>query len=284
MSRLFKRGVALTIARPQSYFVQAPNAVVLRGLRVTFSIEKKIGKQPNTCEVAVYNLSKDSRSNVDKRPIHVRLDAGYDDNLERLFTGDLIWSESKLDGVDWETKLQVADGARAFQHARVTRSFKPGVTLRTALAEVTGSLGLTMTKSALASSAMLTEFVSGLSLNGPAQREMTRLLAPHGLTWSIQDGRLQILGETEARTDQAIVVSQDAGMIGVPEYGSPTEKKKPPVLTVRMLLHPGLTPGGLIKVESRTIKGTFRVARVTHEGDTHGESWTSTVEAAQVHQ
>lgn len=282
MARQFHRGIDLTIAKPKGFFDDGTNAIVVKDLAIAFGIEKSIGKDPNTCEVTIRNLSKQTRAEVQELPRQIRLDAGYDGERQRLFIGDLVWSESKLEGVDWITRLQVADGSRAYAHARVNRSFKRGTSLRIAVQEVATQLGLVVTRAALAKAAMGHQFAAGVSLQGLASREMTRLLRPHGLVWSVQDGRLQILEAEEARPDAALVITQAGGMIGAPEFGSPPEKGKSPVLTVRTLLDPGLTPGGLIDVDAAAIRGTFKVQRVSHAGDTHGEDWISTIEATAI--
>lgn len=281
-TRLFKRNVAITIARPQSFFVQAPNAVIVRDLRVIFQIEKSLSKEPNTCEVKIYNLAERTRGEVQVKPLHIRVDAGYDGNLERLFTGDLRFAQSKRQPVDWETCLQVADGDRAHRHARVNRSYKGGIDVKSALGEVARSMGLKLPTSVTEAKEFATQFTSGLTLQGPSQLEMERLLKPHGFTHSIQDGRLQILKATTAHTTEAIIIAQDTGMVGSPEFGTPDKKSGKPVLTVKTLLKPRVFPGGLIRVEARAITGTFRVDRVTHSGDTHGSDWYTTIEAKEL--
>jgi hypothetical protein len=284
LARLFKREAAVTIAKPQTYTTQQLNAVVIKDLRVTFDIEKHIGKEPNTCEVRVYNLAERSRYLVQNKPLYIRLEAGYDGFRERLFSGDLVWAQSMRESVDWETRLLLGDGDRAFRFARVNRSYRSGITIRAALRDAASSMGFTLPPNIAANPALDNQFVSGLALHGNAADEVTRLLKPLGLDWSIQDGRLQILDERQARPGEAIVISQDSGMIGVPEYGTPEKKSKPPVLTVKTLLRPGIIPGGLIKVEAAVIKGVFKVERVRHVGDTHGEDWFSEIEARQVRQ
>ena len=278
MSRLFQRSCALTLARPSGYFTQANNATVISALRVQFEVKKSRRKEPNTCSITVSNLNADSRAALAIKPLHVRLDAGYDDNLGRLFTGDMRWSESVKFETDWETKIEVGDGERAYRHARVNRSYEGGVTARVLLAECASALALPLPPTAHLTE-LDTQYVSGFSLHGPAQRELTRILDPLDIRWSIQDGRLQLERERDARGEPAIVVSPDTGLIGGPSFGSPAEKGKPAVLSFRMLLFPALTPGGLVRVESRNISGTFKLDRVLHVGDTHGAAWYSECEA-----
>ncbi len=281
MARLFRRLAAVTLAKPLTgkFFGQQPNAIVVTDLRIQFSIEKSLEREPNSAHVTITNLAERSRAEVQQRPVWIRLDAGYDGQLERVFEGDLFHGESMRESADWETKLQVNDGGRAFRFARVSRSYGAGVDAYTALREAAKAMGLEARFSPQAALELRAQYASGLVLQGPARMELDKVLAPYGMSWSIQDGRLQVLRAGEYRTEEPILISQDTGMVGVPDYGSPEKKGQSPSLTVKTLLQPSVTPGGRVQVASRQIRGTFRVERVVHEGDTHGETWHTTIEA-----
>ena len=278
---LFDRRVALTLAKPVdgSYSAQQPNATVVTDLRVMFSIEKKLTSSPNTCTATVYNMNEASRAELQRKPVHVTIDAGYADNIERIFRGDLTYAESTKDGVDWATKLQLGDADRAIKHARVNRSYKGGTNLKTLVGDAAAAMGMKIPTGLSDISGIGAQFASGTTLSGTAAKELTRNLSPRGLGWSVQDGQLQILGGSDTRKDEAWLVSQDTGLIGVPEFGSPIDKGKAPTLSFRMLLTPGLTPGGRVQMASASLKGTFKVLSVTHTGDTHGDDWFTEVEA-----
>lgn len=284
MGRLFNRTIALTIAKPLEgkFFGERPNAVVITDLRVRFMVEKNLRSEPNTADVTITNLSAQSRSEVQARPLYVRLDAGFDGTLERLFTGDLRWATSSLERVDWDTKLQLGDGDRAFRYGRVNRSFEGGVSAHTAITETAKAMGLTVKISDAAARELRAQFAGGLALTGAAQTELTRLLTPFGMSWSVQDGALQILRPDEHRANAAIVVSQAEGMIGSPEYGAPPKKHSKPILSVSVALNPRMIPGGRISVDSRNVKGIFRIERVVHRGDTHGDEWQTDLECKSV--
>lgn len=281
MTRLFHREVELTIARPVqgTFFKNQPNAVVIKDLRVSFSVEKHLGKEPNPCRISVYNLSENTRAELQTKPLHIRLEAGYDGETQRIFHGDLIWTDTKVQNASLITSLEVADGARAFKHARVNRSFKAGIDTKTALRETAKSMGLSLPTNVEEARELASQFASGLSLQGPSSREMTRLLKPHGMNWSIQDGRLQILKGDQSREGQALIISPDTGLVGTPEFGAPPQSKEPPTLRFRMLLFPELTPGGKIIVQSKPVQGLFRLEKVLHLGDTRGKEWYSDCEA-----
>lgn len=292
MPRLFKRSYAITFARlsRDRFFPDGTVAATrITDLRVAFEVERVhrfAGKgnvrhpTPNTCSISIWNLAEATRAAFETKPTYVRLEAGYDDQPRRLFEGDITFACSKRDGADWVTEMQLADGGRAMREARVNRSYQGGVSARTALAEIAKAMGVRPPRSSELTE-LAAQYVSGLTLYGNASRELTRVLAPHGLSWSIQDGRLQILRDTDARPDTAVLVNQDSGLIGSPEFGSPETTGGRPVLSVKTLLHAGIVPGGLVKVESLTANGVFRVDKVQHSGDFFGENWFTTFEARQ---
>lgn len=266
-------------ASPDRYFTQVRKAVEITDLRIQFSVEKHLAKEPNAATLTVTNASKTTRSFLETKPLIVQIAAGYDGVARHLFTGDLRFAKSTREGTDWETELQLGDGDRAYRYARVSRSYKAGTSVIVALREAAAALGLDLPGPITTSPALATQFAAGVVLHGPARDELTKLLAPYGYHWSIQDGKLVILKDAEIRADRAIVISADAGMIGSPEFGEPATKGAPPSLTVRTLLYPEVTPGGKISVESKAIRGVFKVVRVVHAGDSHGDDWTTEIEA-----
>lgn len=263
------------------FFEPLPNGIEITKLRVQFKVEKTLDKEPNTCELQISNLAEGTRANLCKKPLIVRVDAGHEEDggARHLFAGDLRYGWSKQDGTDWVTTLQLADGSRAFQHARVNRSYKAGTSVLTAVRDAARSMGLDLPKDVLVSDDLQRAFASGVQLYGSSADELTRLLAPFGYGWSIQNGRLSVLKDDEVNTNRALVISQDTGLLGSPEFGAPEKDGKPPTLTIRTLLYPQLTPGGMLSVQSKSVNGIFRAERVTHTGDSHGDDWVTEVEA-----
>lgn len=295
---LYGRVARLTLYRPRgsSYFDLTPNGVEIvaradaPGQRIQFSIEKRLGSAPDTCTVTVTNLNADSRADFENYPLAIQLDAGHDGEFRRIFAGDMRWASSSKKSTDWETLIQVADGARAYRHARVGRSFKEGVTVKTALAEVAKSMGLRLPRELEVSKELDAQFGAGLVLDGLSRDELSRLLAPYGYEWQIQDGTLTVYRDDQARPGQALVVSPATGLIESPEFTPPTTSGKKsksirrstlrsPRLNFRTLLYPQIVPGCKVFVDSVITRGIYKVIQVTHTGDTHGDEWTTAVEA-----
>lgn len=271
-----------------AYFDTLPNGLEITKLRIEYQVEKNLASEPNTCEVTITNCNEGTRAYLAQKPLVLRLDAGYeqDGGPRHLFTGDVTHAYSRRDGTEWKTIIQLGDGARATRNARVNRSFKAGTPIQTVVREVAAGMGLVVPKNIDVSPELQRQYAAGVQIFGSAADELTRLLAPLGYAWSIQDGKLQTLKELEAGPNRAHLISKDTGLIESPEYATPSKsdlkKGKPLTLGFKTLLYPQLTPGNKLDVRSSAVNGIFRADRVTHTGDSHGDEWVTEVEATPV--
>lgn len=314
MARLFDKVARVTVSKPTGYFSPGANAIVITSLRIRFEAKKGLEASCNEARVIVTNLGTNERALFQAKPLHVLVEAGYDGQPQRLFSGDVRWSNSQPVGPEWETTLELADGDRAWKHSRVNRSFRGGVVLRDALRDVASSMGLTLPEEVMTLPGLQKQFQGGLTLSGTSRGELTRILAPLGLSWSIQDGKLQILSADGTVPGTAVRIAQDTGMIGSPELASPEKSKRKssgdpiadrirdapkdstdpefvlkgrrgrirPALTVKHQLYPGLRAGGRILLDSLTAKGLYKLIAVRHTGDTHGATWQTELDAVPV--
>lgn len=269
------------------FFNPQPNLLEIDKLRIAFKIEKHLAKDPNTCELTITNANDATRAQLCRSPLVIRIDAGHvqDAGARHLFTGSLRHGYSKHEGANWHTVLNLADGAAAFDGARASKAFVRGTSAIQALRYVAGTMGLDLPSEVQLSAELQRQFATGLTLLGQSADEMTRLLAPFGYSWSIQDGRLIVLRDEQAAPGTALLISQETGLIGSPQFATPSKgdlkKNKPAKLTFRTILYPQITPGFLVSVQSRAIDGIFRAERVTHTGDSHSSTdWVTEVECS----
>ncbi len=291
MNRLFKKTVKVTAWReeiPGDPAQYNPKKLVgtqleITDLRVKFQVERSLPKKrskspPATCEIYISNLSENTRANLETKPLKIQLAAGYDDAPRLLFMGDLEFGMSKQDGPNWETLLQVKDGSRAYNHSRISNSYNPGTTVRTILRDAAKSMGMELPRNLASDSSLDAQYVNGRQFTGPARGALTKLLAPYGYGWAIHNGTLRILRDEDTSTTLPLLIDEEHGMIGTPEFGSPPRSGKPPHVTVKMLLYPEIGAGDLVQVKSRAVNGLYRVERAVHQGDTHADEWVSELE------
>lgn len=276
------------VGQHPEFFNPQPNILEISALRIAFKIEKHLAKEPNTCELTITNANESTRSELCRTPLVIRIAAGHvqDAGVRHLFTGAVTHGYSKKDGTNWHTVLALGDGAAAFNGARVNKSFGRGASALQAIRAVATTMGLELPREVQVSTELARQFATGLSLYGQSADELSRLLAPFGYGWSVQDGRLVILKDEQAAPGTALVISQVTGLIGSPQFATPSKgdtKSKPAKLTFRTLLYPQITPGFLVSVQSRAIDGIFRAERVTHTGDSHSTSdWVTEAECSPV--
>jgi hypothetical protein len=292
MAKKFLRNIVVTVYRmqPEVFFGDpaATNAIVIRNLHMKFKIEKSLTDQPNSCEVEILNLKESTRNEIKMKPALVRVEAGYgfasdgSPIVAKLFEGDLTFADSQHNGVEWVTKIQCGEGERAFNNARVNRSFKGGTDARTAIGEVAKSMGLKIPTNIKEAKALSHQFVSGVSLAGPSADQMTKLLKPRGMSWSVQNNQLQILADAGVRPDEAIVISAKTGMVGSPALAAPKKPGEPVSVKVKTLLEPALLPGGRIQITAEGTDGLFRIDKVTITGTNYGQEFYSEVDGSML--
>lgn len=293
MTRLFGRQAQVTFTRanpgkPGGFVYSNPemfdiaNAVIVgEPFRIVFTIDKSLGKDPNKCDIFVYNLAERTRDEFTVKPASVQLHAGYLGDLRLVFAGDLKHGEPKHESTEWKSLLQVSDGLRASKK-RMCKTYARGTSYRSIMRELAATLDLELPE-ALAKNPLLDrQFASGQAFEDTVQNVLSEMFATFGYSYSLQNGRLVALADQEVRPGVALVIEEGDGMIGIPEFGTPEKNGKPPVLHVKNSLYPQLEPGKLIEVRSKKNKGAnglFKLEKVKHSGDTDGGEWSSTCEA-----
>jgi hypothetical protein len=273
----------MTSAAPVPLFLRSVRLVVgtlnVTGLRVTFSVAKSLKPEPNKAEISVYNLSEASRAQLEQlQEVPVQLDAGYEAGSSTLFLGTLRTALTVRDGPDLVTSLGAGDGEKQIRSARVSVSVRKQTSADVVLRDVARALGvgegnLADATKTLKFSTVGQLFAQGTVLTGNAAREMTHLCRSLGLTWSIQDGKLQLLPLATALAGAAVLLSPSTGLVDSPSVDNAG------VLSARMLMAPDVFPGRLLVLDSERLKGQYRIESTTHVGDTHGSDWYIDLEA-----
>lgn len=256
--------------------------------RCVFKVEKTLKPEPNTCEVSIYNLSKEQRAQIEElRPkkgvktgVPVLIEAGYEETgTSQIFLGDLRTVYSHRDRADWVTTLESGDGEKASGTARISVSLGPKTLPATALRAIVKALGVGKGNAEKAIQTLQRQgkvlFPHGVTLSGSAAFHMTNFCKSADLDWSIQDGALQILDRGKALKGTAIRLSSASGLVE-----SPSIDQKG-VLTCKMLMTPDVRPGTLLVLDSLTVKGNYKISKATYSGDTHGDDWTVECEAVR---
>lgn len=291
MSQLFNRDFTLVVTEDNGHAlriaarpIDAPENT-RPTLRVQFKIAKNLNEAPNSAEVTIYNLSKDSRSKIQKKNAQMTIEAGYIGATGKIFEGQMTISNHTKTGPDWVTKFEVGDGIQATQSTRVSVQGKAGSKPKDLILSVMKTMGLGEGNSikALALSTFRghSEYKKGFALQGKGSDVLSQLIGSAGLEFSIQDGHAQILEPGAANEDTVVQLDPAHGLIGNAEEGEDKKLGKSSV-KARSLIQPGLYPGRPVVLKSRDVTGNFRIESVTHTGDTFGQDWYSDLEMTAI--
>ncbi|MGL4442058.1 MAG: hypothetical protein ACRCU1_00440 [Alsobacter sp.] len=284
----FLRNVRLTIWKPEpgedsgfgAYFGDPiPNSTVITDLRIQFSVEKDDKTTSNKASISVTNLAKSTRADLAQLPRRMILEAGYNGKLSVIFTGDVTTSPGSTDdGIDTITTLLGKDGGRAIKHARINKSYRGATSVFTAAQGVIAAMGLREPENLALYEELQAQYPHGVTLYGQASDNLSQLLAPYKLGWSIQNGRLRIAKATET-TPGTLILDAAAGMIGSPEVSPPDKPGGKLTIAARFLLFPELEPGSKADLRSKNFTGTIKIKAVKHNGDNMGGDMLTEIEA-----
>lgn len=247
-------------------------------LRVVFKIEKSLAKDPNTAEIAIYNLREATRGLLSQKGILTTLEAGYAGRPHTLFRGKLDYGATAKNGSDWISDFESTDGGKENRRQRINVSFKT-IGFKDAIRAAADAMGLGLgnIEEKIAQGNIrgaLTEFAGGLVMSGQAAPQFDKLVKSFGFEWFIQDEQIFILEPTGVlEPTKVIELNQGSGLIGSPQAGDDG------TVEARSFMIPSLQPGRKVRIKSQLVDGFFRVERSVFLGDTWGQDWYSDIEA-----
>lgn len=266
MSRLWDRVAVVTVLPP------GQPGVRIEGLRISFTVEKTASATPNSLEVKITNPSNDTTAALLTRDYTLLLEAGYKDNAELLYAGDILVARDTWQAPDRVVTLTCGDGAKAIRSATIFASFRGGTGARQIFARLADALGVPLGSVAGVDDVQV---LTGFSAAGSTRAALDTLARRLHLSWSVQDGELVVRKADEPERGEIILLDEQSGLVGSPERDDKGVRFK-------SLLQPRIRPGRRVRVASRALRGDFLVEKVTHTGDTHSDDWSTDVEAREL--
>lgn len=266
-------------------------------LRISFEIDKDLSQETNKSKIKLYNLSPQTRRQLETPDINCRLEVGYEQNegLKLIFVGSVARVKNQDTGTDAITELTLADGQVAIRDSVFSLSYAPGTDGRVILNGIAGQMGLLLRTGP---DIEFGSYPNGFSYIGAARGALDKVCDAAGANWSVQNGELQVIMNGSSTGVRGLVFSPSSGLIGSPERIVRAAKKpdretpkrrrrkkqkkvkpeKKAGWKIKTLLAPTVNPGDAVKTESEIITGWFRVESLKHRGDNYGGEWVSELE------
>lgn len=287
-------------------------------IRITFDIAKTAAEEPNDAKITVYNLAAQTRRTLEEPGLRCVLYAGYAEEGGPLLmaSGSIVYAYTRYDQPDVVTELTVKDGYIEVRDTAVSIGLGPGARASDIIRDIARQMGLPLL---MADDAPDRRWEQGFSFYGAARTALHKVTQGTGLEWSIQNQQLQVVQRLGTTRRQAVVLAVDTGLLGQPERtrAAASEKAKakapgqaggaaaaaaPAVAAktakaakpasgqqqrdgwkVKSLLLPTISPGDLVKLESRSVAAFQRAETVRHTGDSEGGDWQTELTLVDPH-
>lgn len=276
-----------------------PAGLDLSEMHFQFKTSNADEEGPSNCFVRIFNLSETTVETLIKYNYsRLVLQAGYESSFGVIFDGDIKqFRVGRLNAKDTYLEILAADGDLGYSYAVVNTSLSAAQNTRANVIKATVNefekYGITLGDNLAETGGTLPR---GKVLFGMARTFMRNAVETAGATWSIQNGRIQIIPLDSYLPGEAVKLTSATGMIDVPEA---TQLG----VQVKCLLNPKIVIGGRVQIDNASIKqtiqqsaqpgfqlafnqwasvqnfanvandGFYRVYVAEHEGDTRGQPW-----------
>lgn len=259
-------------------------------LHISFSVEKGDKESNNTATVKFWNLSQDTIAEIERKNAVLELRAGYGANLPLILAGDISLASTEQENANMVTTIDVVDGLVAVRDTYVSISYAKRTTGLKIIESVANDMGISYLISEPARKKLEQKiFANGFSAVGAAKVVLKKVCGTCGLSWSIQNGVLQIVVTGGAISTKAYVLSAETGLIGVPKEitigGSSKDSQKQEGqkgYEVRYFMNGAIGVDDLVMLISTKAKGVFKVCSVSINGDNFDGEWTCTAQITEV--
>jgi len=279
-----------------------------RALHVTFDLEKTDTQSSNTGKLSIFNLNEEHKAVLNEPGCVVELRAGYADNMGTIFVGGVSNPTETIQNADRVIEMELIDGlSNYFQVGSVSQSGI--VTCKEALDNIVGQMGVESFVITDAANELLEKasYDAGYCYVGKLKMALQNICSKAGVTFSLQNGILQVHVAGEAITLMAYKLSAETGLISVPKKititqtsgsssgtspmksnatsGAGGEKGKSdgiPGYEVEYFINGAIGVNDLVQLESKVASGIFRVYKQSIKGDNYGQDWKCVSQLAEV--
>jgi hypothetical protein len=234
--------------------VAGEKALDLSEMHIRFETKQEDEESPNNARIRVYNLSRETVSAIQGEYSRVVLQAGYESSsFGVIFDGSIKqFRVGREDNKNTYLDILACDGDLAYNFATVNKSLAAGSTPQQRVAALIDA----MKEKGLAKGEVIIPGTGGTLprgkvLFGLARAGLRAQVQNFGATWSIQNGKINIVPLDEYLPGEAVVLTARTGLIGRPEQ---TQQG----VYARCLINPRINVGGLVKIDNASINQTIQ--------------------------
>ena len=273
----------------------ASGSVNPSALHIVWSTTQSDVETPNSCRLRLYNCSQETINKLmSKEYTNVEVSAGYQNGpYGTVFKGSIKQTRNgKENQTDRYVDILAADGDEAYNFGVVNKTLAAGWTVKQQIDAIAQGMGVDV---GYVSDGLATgnpqQSIRGKAMYGLAKDYARQLAIGNNARWSIQNGKLVFILNSDYIQAEPIILSPATGLIGIPEQTQSGIKCK-------ALINPKLIIGQPIKIDSTLINtaqfnvfygdlasnpnnlfppisstGLYRIVVSEMQGDTRGQDW-----------
>jgi hypothetical protein len=269
------------------------SALDLSELRSIFKIKRGDIQTPNTADVRIYNVAPDTAQAIEKEFTRLVIQAGYDGNYGVIFDGQIKQiRRGRESATDTYLDITVADGDSAYNYSMSAFALAAGSKANDRVSAILEDMAINGVVNGYVPDLGGNPLPRGKSVFALSRDELRKVAFNAQSSWSIQDGKLNMIPITAYKPGEIPVITAATGMIGLPEQ---TQNG----IRIKCLLNPNIKIGQAIKLDNESIQkyryglgvteqatnfaleqqislnndGLYYVMQAEHGGDTRGEEW-----------
>lgn len=242
-------------------------------VHIEFDIPFSDKKEPDVSEIDIWNLS-DSSINQIRADGYIYVNAGYRDlgNIGNILTGEVEEILPEWQGVDKLTKILVSDGGKKWRDVVVNKTYAEGTKASFIMRDLANALSYEIVAIEPVEDKV---YDRGYSVKGKAADSLRTLVNDTKSKMFINKNRL-VIRDKDIGYELGFTLDSSSGLIGSPvqEVEEKEENgKKSRIVRWRVtsLLNPLFETDGIIQVDSKLLKGKFRIVEGVHTRDFNTE-------------
>lgn len=265
-------------------------AMDLSNLRIRFTVNRADRNAPGRAQIIVNNLAASTVKKIQKEYDKVVLQVGYEGSVEKIFQGEIVQKRyGRESPTDTYLAILAKDSQQAFSFAFMSKTLAAGHTMKEQVDECLKALKPYGVTAGQIDDLGTAKMPRGRSMFGMVREQLRSIAASTNTSWSIQDGKLNIIKNNSTLNGDTIVMNSSTGMVGMPVQTMGG-------IEVRCLLNPKIKVGCRIKIDETSIQqqeqtlnygsmannskipeidvdGVYKVLDFVHSGDTRAVEW-----------
>ncbi len=243
--------------------------------------------EPNRSNIQIYNLAPATQNFILSDAKRIIIEAGYENSEQYglIFDGDIVKAVRRAaQSIDKVTEVIAQDGDMFLNSGFISVSYSAGQTTESVLTQMQGVADEDMTMGSISSDLKGTKLARGKAMFGQPKDYASMLAKSEGALFYVNDRKINLVKPGDLPEGKIVDLSPSSGLIGTPEQNDSSIKAKcllNPLLNVNKLVH---ISNEFVQETNRIGKaslssGVYKIIKLTHSGDTHGNNWYTDFEA-----